>query len=444
MEKKFKWIALQMLIGGAYYGTRDALGCDAEEIISFPGLDANEISFKNYLKKKGVDIPYRYFEKGPFDYTKEDINSPEVKALVSEIDTTNLDLVMSVPICAGNSSAAKFNTPQEIRDARNTNLKWHCDFVLGCLKPKVFCFENAYGLTTKIGSHNMKYLEDCAKEYGYSLTYARTNVLEHGTPQNRLRTFTIFWKWTGDKPELPPRIDYETNHVLLRDYLKLIPEDATQKVPYLTPDWKDPGYSMDYAKDLPLFRFLYHKWGDGWRQKAYHQMSAERAIYDNDLAQEYIDFLRNDPGLTKEQAEYLVKFVKKHDEKIKAGLGYFDRGISYVSEDYVQTIYGRSLHQITLPDENRSLNMREAMWLMNLPMDFEYTGAIENFITVVGQNVCPCAAKWIANQIKKVLEDWPKNRKKHRSTGFDFRKDRNVEYFDNIKKTTSYDGFGSD
>lgn len=436
---------IQPLIGGEYIGTRDSLGCDADMIISFPGLEGNEKSLHDYLEKKNVKMDYRYFEKGPFDYVLSDMDTPEVKNLVNEKEIENLDLVMAVPVCAGLSSGAKwggeFGTPQEVRDARNTNFNWIANYTLGYLKPKVYCFENAYRLTTNFGEKQRLELEEIAQKYGYSVTFARTNVLEHGTPQNRMRTFTVFWKWPNGKACLPPKIDYETNHVLLREYLKMIPEEATQKIPYKESDWKDPGYSMDYTKNIPLFKFLYSKFGDGWRQRAYHQMSAERVIYDNDLAKEYIEFLHNDPTLTQEQADYLSKYVEKHDAKIKSGLGYFDRGISYVSEEYVQTIYGRSLSQITLPDENRSLNMREAMWLMNMPMDFEYTGPLELFITVIGQNVCPCAAKWIVNQIKYVLEDWDTRRTKTRNTGLLFGKPKNVEYFDNIAKTSSYRSF---
>jgi len=101
MNKKIKWMAVQMLIGGMYIGTREALGCDAEMIVSFPGLEANECSLHSYLEKKNVKMDYRYFEKGPFDYTVDDLNTDAVKNLVTQKEIEDLDLVVAVPVCAG-------------------------------------------------------------------------------------------------------------------------------------------------------------------------------------------------------------------------------------------------------------------------------------------------------------------------------------------------------
>ena len=39
MAKKIKWGIIQPLTGGMYIGARNAIGCPADFILSYPGLD---------------------------------------------------------------------------------------------------------------------------------------------------------------------------------------------------------------------------------------------------------------------------------------------------------------------------------------------------------------------------------------------------------------------
>ena len=71
MDKKLKWGCIQPLTGGMYIGARNAIGHDAEWIISYKGLTdtktnkegvitsaGNEYSLLTWLNKHDINVPY--------------------------------------------------------------------------------------------------------------------------------------------------------------------------------------------------------------------------------------------------------------------------------------------------------------------------------------------------------------------------------------------------
>ena len=78
MNENIKYIGLQMLTGGMYFGAEAAIGHPAECMISYPGFDSvsmnegkiiragNEYHLIKYLEKKNRMVPYYQFDRKPF------------------------------------------------------------------------------------------------------------------------------------------------------------------------------------------------------------------------------------------------------------------------------------------------------------------------------------------------------------------------------------------
>ena len=59
----------------------------------------------------------------------------------AQLDYSNMDLVVAVPVCAGLSTAT--NGSQEAKQTRNCNMVWISKYALRVIKPNVYIFENA-------------------------------------------------------------------------------------------------------------------------------------------------------------------------------------------------------------------------------------------------------------------------------------------------------------
>ena len=159
MTKKIKWCAIQPLTGGMYLGAEKAVGCPAEFIISYPGVGdphkdkegnlvggGNEYHLMTYLDKVGRRPEYKVFNRNMFQ--NDDDMNPEIlnhdlwtKNPDAQLDYSNMDLVVAVPVCAGLSTAT--NGSQEAKQTRNCNMVWISKYALRVIKPNVYIFENA-------------------------------------------------------------------------------------------------------------------------------------------------------------------------------------------------------------------------------------------------------------------------------------------------------------
>ena len=221
-NNKIKWACIQPLTGGMYLGAEEAIGHPAEFILSFEGLDSvslkkdgsvgrvgNENYLKRYLEKHGKMPAYYQIQGGLFDMLGREDFKIVKDGEESVPDYTNLDLVAAVPICAGLSTASTGS--KEDRERKNTNMKFITSYVLGVIRPKIYVFENAPGLMGDNGAEVRKYLEEAAKENGYSVLYYKTDTNLHYNCQRRLRTFIIFFKHRGDKSVEDPML-FEYQH----------------------------------------------------------------------------------------------------------------------------------------------------------------------------------------------------------------------------------------
>lgn len=359
------------LIGGMTVGHKKALGVDPSLLISYPAFADNDQHCKNYFK----DTPYIEID-------------PETNTTEASLSSFGqMDFMSSVCPCAGlsqlNSSKGAMGRGSDA--LQNQWMYKSASFVLEQVKPKVFWGENAPGLYGTVGQGVVDRFREIASQNGYSFSMVKTDTFLHGIPQHRHRTFYFFW----EGKRAPILSWYKKESPKLPDYLDLIPEGTMDMDRY---------FGLGSIEESPWFRMindhgltiqnLYSKgyntvfdWvTDGNLDKAikWSEENGEKSMHNN--------FLR----------------AKRKFEENK-GL-WMDTPILF--RDYTNSLIGRYT-SIVHPKKPRGLTVREAMWLMGLPHDFELKTTNVNHIC---QNVpTSTAADWTTEVVKFVkgeVNEW--------------------------------------
>lgn len=129
-----KYGAIQSLTGVIAIGAENAIGTPPSWILSYQGLSdvkynkqneiisaGNEYNLLKWYKGHNKLPPYQLFNKTPFkqsDFDVEIIDDPVWT--IEQVDYTNTDLVVSVPVCYGLSQATI--APQDTKDEHNCNM----------------------------------------------------------------------------------------------------------------------------------------------------------------------------------------------------------------------------------------------------------------------------------------------------------------------------------
>lgn len=419
MNNNVKWGCIQPLTGGMYLGAERAIGHPASWILSFKGLDSvkynkdntkivstgNEYNLLQYLKKVNREVPYFTFDCGMFD------NKPISEANISgEPSLNGMDIVVAVPVCSGLSQATIAR--DKTKDSRNCNMKWITEYTLSIIKPKVFIFENAPGLMGNKGDAVRNDLESLAIKNGYSVAYFKTDTKLHSNCQKRPRTFILFQRWIGDKQMTPSKINFVANTITAQDYLKQIPLDASQQIPF----------KMSMLNKL-LLGFCKEKFGSEWRKIM--GKTPMHYITDNNLYNELKEYiLSNDNSKEAERAKNWLDHVKY---KLSLGLNYYSNAIWYY-DDLTPSIQFKTIQSLLHHNEDRLLTVREALWLMGMPYDFDLQGDPEIDGPKIGQNVPVGTAEYIVNEAIRWIENWESNDRVVDSV-------KNTAFYDNTKQT---------
>lgn len=419
-----KWAALQPLTGGMYIGAKNVIGDDAQFIISYPGtnditkdkegnikLAGNEYNLLEWMKKNSCMVPYWHFSHQMFEDV--DINEIKIQQLNGECVydmPCDLDLVVAVPVCSGLSMLSSGNA--DIKRCRNNNMLFLAKYALNIIKPKIYVFENAPALMDVRGDEIRTKLEDIAYSAGYSVLYYKTDTYLHHNCQRRPRTFVIFQKWSGNNPEKPVPFGYEDVQFNIEEYIKLIPENASQK------------YMFDMSPiNKCLLEFAKHKFGVTWRD------DSDRYLMNNVEKdwEGFIDFVNSTDIVTDAQKTKIIAFVNHAMFKREQGLNYWANSL-IIQKEKTNAVQNRSMQSMIHPTEDRLFNIRENLHLMGMPHDFELHGAIASNYMKIGQNVPVKTAEWIVKECLRVLPLLNEPREKL----------NNVSYIDNVKKTIVY------
>lgn len=392
-----KWGAVIPLIGGMSIGNYMATGNKPEFLLSYPGFMSND----QHIRKYWPDVPYSLIDPETNELLDDDIQEANgcykchKENLRAKFE--GVDFVTSVPPCAGlsmmNASAKKDSSGARGSDAKQNEWMYKSTrFILENVKPRVIFGENAPGLYTKTGIGVVENFKKIAEEYNYSFSVYKTNTIYHGIPQKRERTFYFLW----DSESVPILNEYRREHKNLVEYLKEIPKDSTLQDMY-------PGLTS--LSHNPWVLFMKLKEGEIWRERALQYKTATNWLVSNKHMDTMLDWLKNDYVVKHENYEKIkektIKYVEHVKNKVSMSMGWWD-GTPHFFGETINAVIGRTIQTTVHPTEERGLNMREILYLMGLPEDFEIPSV--NYYNHVAQNVSTCTARDMTYEVMKFLK----------------------------------------
>jgi len=352
-----KWCVIQPLAGGMALGAKNAIGNYPEFILSQRPFEFNDSFLLDYWKDK---VPYYFLEDSPV------------------VDYSDMDLVISVPVCAGLSQLNSSKTRGS--DApQNDNMLFNAKHALEIIKPKVFIFENAPALFTSIGAGVVEKLKELATKNSYSFTLYKTDTLKHGIPQKRRRTFAMFWKDSNC-----PVLEYCDKRTTLKEYFSKIDPSASYQDKFVEPNILDSPY-FDYIKNHADLKH---------RIAEFEGLSFISIISKHGLLEDFAH------TTTDEKAKANALRI---DAKLKDGKNYWDHTPFFLKQDYVGAIQGRLYGRTIYTEEMRDLSIREIISLMGHPDDYELKNDPIKNLSVIGQNVPVKTAQFITSQAVKFI-----------------------------------------
>lgn len=370
--KDITWAPLIPLIGGLPLGAEKAIGKPPIAIYSYDGFAGNDGQYVNYQKET--------LGRSNIDYITIDEASPK-----------KVNILVATPPCAGLS---QLNTgkSKEAKGADAEVNKWMYQSAIDGMtkfEADVIIGENAPALYTNKGKPVADKLLEIARENGYAMTLYKTTTSLHGVPQNRDRTFYIFWK--GGKAPIMNWFKKERKN--FKDYLREIPKTASQQ---------DLVINDRVGTRESYFKFIEHKFGTDARQVVTEagRNTAFSFIQKAGLLNEARDWFA-ETGDTKGVAlaeHAIMKFSKD--------MGIWDSS-THIFDDAMNAVIGRNLADTVHPEEDRSLNIREALHMMAFPHDFELQGGLAK-MNMIAQNVPVCtAASMVEEAIKFINGELP-------------------------------------
>ena len=423
MNENLKWCAIQPLTGGMYLGTEKVIGHPAEFILSYPGVGepiynkktgeliggGNEYHLMTYLDKVGRRPEYKVFDRTMFQNDR-DINPTILNTRWTlnenkDLDYSNMDLCVAVPVCSGLSTAT--TGTEEVKAIRNCNMIYISTYALKVIKPKIYIFENAPTFLSKRGDYVRNELEKLAAETDYSVVYYRTDTILHNNCQSRKRTFIIFFK-----KEFAPQMGYEKLTRDIESYFKEIPEDATQQDPLR---FDIVNYVNKYC--IEYFKDLYG--GSTWREKIPNVFNH---IIKNKMYDEILDYINKRTDIPDDHKAGMKKFFDHVKYKLSLNKGFY-HAFPYVPIDHIPAIMFKSMEACLSPFRDTLLSPRECLHLMGHPHDFELQGNVLREFPKIGQNVPVRTAYWIVSEALRAF---------NRDNDLD--EPKRLRIFDNIKQ----------
>ena len=333
----------------------------------------------------------------------EEVKPSEIRAKL-KIAKGALDVLVGGPPCQGFS----INAPERfLTDPRNTLFKDYVRF-LEEFEPKTFLFENVPGL---LSLGDGKVLERILREFtrlDYRVTVKILFAAHYGVPQERWRLILLGSKFSEIAPPEPThyaygRANFRGGGGVLT--FRLTESDKQQLKPAVTVG--------EAIGDLPRLEM-----GEG----------AETTGYTTGRISEYAMSLRNPHGETFNH--FAAKLSKQNAERmrhVKPGGSWRDiphrllpKGMQRARKSDHTKRYGRLSNDrlagtvmtkcdphwgtVFLPDQDRSLTVREAARFQSFPDTYKFLGPRVSQYEQVGNAVPVLMAKAIALQIRAHLE----------------------------------------
>jgi site-specific DNA-cytosine methylase len=287
------------------------------------------------------------------------------------------------------------------------------EYVLSEVQPKVFWGENAPRLASKMGEPVVRRLRKIAEANGYTFSIFKTKSLLHGLSQVRDRTFYFFWK--GDS-------------VPLFEYIEVAPSNIADDIRAVKYNKDDPMSNIlckeGKPSDEPYYKYILEELEGGI---THSEFSAK--IKKSTGLQDYIEERTNYKEVARWMRERgydtVANKCDRQYHKLKAGGNIMRKGIE-IPKDKIGAFVGHMPTNLTHPDEDRFLTVRESLSLMKLPSDYQLLNP-KRSLNHMCQNVPVTTAEHPARMVKKYLE------------GRLDKVDTNFMVQDNKKKTYEYE-----
>ena len=383
MTGKIDWVVAQPLIGGMPIGFENAFGCPPKAIITAGFVnDTHYINYRSDIPVINMDPDYSFF------ITDED------KELYYKIIGEGVDVLMHVAICSGLSQMNSSNSGSKKRgDANNDqNKNMYALTKLGMrMNAKVVAFENAPAAYTKSGEATIDKLREIANEFKYATQLVKTDTLLHGIPQSRKRTFILFYRDTN-----PGLFNYEKKDFpLLVDYLDEIPRDASHN------------FLVDTESRDAFYWFVLNETKTETMLEAIRTIDPEdkKSTWTTLQLTQKIGFEKAIKYFDNNGNEKAKKLSKHCLAKINDGKNFWDSSTFLTHQGrYMNAVVNKAAHRMLQPKHERGYTVRELLWLMGHPHDFNMINADKNW-GQVSQNVPVKTATFIGNNIKDYLND---------------------------------------
>ena len=298
----------------------------------------------------------------------------------------NVDVVNTVCPCAGLSSLSpSSNSESTVNDWMINSAQ----FILGQVKPKVFWGENAPRLASKMGAPVVNKLRAIAEQNGYTMSIFKTKSILHGLSQVRDRTFYFFWK--GDKVPLFKYIKRE--HERIEDTIRNVGRDPKDPMDVLT--------NTNIPSQNPFYRFVLEEIEGGITHQDFFNKIEKTTNPMDHIENNKVSYLEVAKWMTSNGFEKQAERCKTIHDKLTSG-GNIMRKLVEVPKDYIGAFVGHLPSQLTHPDEDRFLTIREALSIMKLPKDFILQGGKSN-LNHICQNVPVTTAYDMAVSVKEYL-----------------------------------------
>lgn len=319
------------------------------------------------------------------------------KIIQKEIKGRSIDLIIGGPPCQAYSLVGRARSKNGMKgDSRNYLYVQYAKY-LEKYKPKMFVFENVWGLYSAGGGVYLENMQKLFDKKGYQIKIFKVEANDFGVLQNRKRIIIVGWEKRFN-PLLPDFQEFKTPHQynvghLLSDLPVIKAGEGNDKyqeyindtnlylekskirngIPILTQHVARPHSDQDKK----IYKIAVNKWNNNQQRLDY-----------NDLP------------------ENLKTHKNRHS--------FFDRFKVVANElPFSQTIVAhiaKDGHYYIHPDiqQNRSITIREAARLQSFPDDYYFEGVKEGAnrtpaFKQIGNAVPPLMAYEIAKVIKDVL-----------------------------------------
>jgi DNA (cytosine-5)-methyltransferase 1 len=321
-----------------------------------------------------------------------------------QLDQGELDVLVGGPPCQGFT----INAPDRFLDDPRNKLFRHYERFLEEFKPKTFLFENVPGLLSLEDGQVFRQIVEIFTGLGYYLSVKILFAAHYGVPQERWRLILLgsrFGEVSHPKPThyAIGRANFRGGRTLI---FHLDPSDRPLLKPAVT-----VGEAID---DLPRLSM-----GEG----------GEVITYNCDPQSEYAKLMRSERGFTfNHYAAQLSKTNVERMKYIKPGGSWRDipfdllpKGMQRARKSDHTKRYGRLKPDglagtvmtkcdphwgaVFLPDQDRSLTVREAARFQSFPDSYKFLGPRVSQYEQVGNAVPVLMAKAIAENLRRHLNE---------------------------------------